>query len=91
MTRLVTLAPSTAIINYSSIDIEVNEDLSESNWKLVESKKVIPYWPRYLKEGILCVRYSQDKTSVNRFSIVEKEQILLKMNSLRTIQLFILK
>lgn len=43
MTKIITLAPSTAIINNSSVDLQVSENISETeneNWKTAKANQV---------------------------------------------------
>ncbi|CAF1393446.1 unnamed protein product [Rotaria sordida] len=85
MTKIITLAPSTAIINNSSFDIEVAENVSgsyEDNWKVVQANQMIPYWPRYIKEGVMCVRYLGGTLSASCFSIKDKHRTLLRMDDI---------
>lgn len=42
--------------------------------------KTIPYWPRYLSDGILYARYKGNNSTRNCFSIKEKHRTLLRMN-----------
>ncbi|CAF4893614.1 unnamed protein product, partial [Rotaria sp. Silwood1] len=85
MTKIITLAPSTAIINNSSSDIEVAENVSgiyEDNWKVVKADQMIPYWPRYIKEGVMYVRYLGGIVSASCFSIKDKHRTLLRMDDI---------
>ncbi|CAF1065734.1 unnamed protein product [Adineta steineri] len=82
MTKIITLTPSTAIINNSSVDVQITEDISEieDNWKLVQSNQILPYWPRYIQAGVMYVRYNDNTTTSSWFSIKDKHRTLLRMN-----------
>ncbi|CAF0900458.1 unnamed protein product [Adineta steineri] len=83
MTKIITLAPSTAIVNNSSSDIEVTENKlenDEQSWKVVKANEIISFWPRYIEEGVMCVRYNNVKEKSTRFSMTDKHRTLLRMN-----------
>jgi hypothetical protein len=43
---------------------------------------VEPYWPIYIKEAVLCVRFAGTNSLSTCFSVKEKHRTLLRMNDL---------
>ncbi|CAF4297815.1 unnamed protein product, partial [Rotaria sordida] len=70
MTKIVTLAPATVVINRSTIEIEVTEaqtEIEEEQWRLVKPEDIIPFWPRNVEEAIMRVRYTHNRISSTTF------------------------
>ncbi|CAF1170061.1 unnamed protein product [Rotaria sordida] len=83
MTKIVTLAPATVVINRSTIEIEVTEaqtEIEEEQWRLVKPEDIIPFWPRNVEEAIMRVRYTHNRISSTTFSFTQKHRTLLRMN-----------
>ncbi|CAF1173038.1 unnamed protein product [Adineta ricciae] len=80
MTKIITLIPSTAIVNNSSSQIQIAEYSKENlQWKSIESKEMISYWPRFIEEGLMFVRYESNERG-SLVSIKDKHRTLLHMN-----------
>jgi hypothetical protein len=41
---------------------------------------LVPYWPQYIKEAVLCVRHAGTNFLSSCFSVEDKHRTLLRMN-----------
>ncbi len=41
---------------------------------------MIPFWPRDIKEGVMCVRYAHNRSALSKFPMNNKHRTLLRMN-----------
>ncbi|CAF1105334.1 unnamed protein product [Rotaria sp. Silwood1] len=83
MTKILTLAPSTVVINKSTIEIEVTEaqsEIEQEQWRSVKPEEIIPFWPRNLEGAVMRVRYAHNRISSTAFSFTQKHRTLLHMD-----------
>ncbi|CAF4006084.1 unnamed protein product, partial [Rotaria sordida] len=83
MTKILTLAPSTVVINKSTIEVEVTEAQSvreEEHWRSIKPEGIIPFWPRDIERGLMRVRYSHNCLSSIVFRFNDKHRALLHMD-----------
>ncbi|CAF3740023.1 unnamed protein product, partial [Rotaria sordida] len=83
MTKILTLAPSTVIINKSTIEVEVTEAQStrgEEQWRSIKPEGIIPFWPRDIEQGLMRVRYTHNRISSVVFRFNDKHRALLHMD-----------
>ncbi|CAF5010379.1 unnamed protein product, partial [Rotaria sp. Silwood1] len=83
MTKILTLTPSTVVINKSTIEIEVTEaqsEIEQEQWRSVKPEEIIPFWPRNLEGAVMRVRYAHNRISSTAFSFTQKHRTLLHMD-----------
>ncbi|CAF3870792.1 unnamed protein product [Adineta steineri] len=85
MTKIITLAPSTMVINKSTIEVEVTEvettrGEEEEQWKFIKPEGIIPFWPRNIEQGLMRVRYAHNHLAISTFVFKEKQRTLLHMD-----------
>ncbi|CAF0796846.1 unnamed protein product [Adineta steineri] len=83
LSKIIKLLPSMAIINKSSVELEIIETISgieQNEWQLMKPEQIIPFWPCDMKEGIMNVRYSYSRMIPSSFMMNIKHRTLLRMN-----------
>ncbi|CAF3245417.1 unnamed protein product [Rotaria sp. Silwood2] len=83
MTKILTLTPSTVVINKSTIEIEVAEALpktEQERWRLVKPEEIIPFWPSNMEGAVMHVRYTHNRISSTAFAFNQKHRTLLRMD-----------
>ncbi|CAM4941103.1 unnamed protein product [Rotaria socialis] len=83
LTKIITFSPSIAIINKSTVELEVVETISDKEqdkWKSVNPKEIIPFWSHNIKDGIMCDHYKHSRAASSSFMMNEKYRTLLRMN-----------
>ncbi|CAF4454013.1 unnamed protein product [Rotaria socialis] len=84
LTKIVTFSPPIVIINKLAIGIEVIEtvpDKEQDEWISVNYEQIIPFWPQYVKYGLMRVRYTHNRVATSSpFTIHQKNRTLLRMN-----------
>ncbi|CAF2390576.1 unnamed protein product [Rotaria sp. Silwood2] len=83
LTKLVTLSPAMVIINKSTIGIEIIETVSneeQGKWETINPEQLIPFWPRNIKDSLMCVRYAHNKITSSPFKMNQKHRTLLRID-----------
>ncbi|CAF2933999.1 unnamed protein product [Rotaria sp. Silwood2] len=83
LTKIITLSPSVVIMNKSTIEIEVVEivsDKEQDKWGPVNPEQVIPFWPHNIQDGLMRVRYTNNRVTSCPFVMNDKHRTLLRMD-----------
>lgn len=60
--------------------IEMMFDIEQDQWKSLKPQQVLQFWPRSVKECLLCVRYADNRSFSTKFLLNNSYRILLRMN-----------
>ncbi|CAF5098415.1 unnamed protein product, partial [Rotaria sp. Silwood1] len=83
LTKIITFSPSVVIMNKSTIEIEIVEivsDKEQDKWGPVNTEQVIPFWPHNIQDGLMRVRYTNNRVTSHPFVMNDKHRTLLRMD-----------